>query len=57
MASYQAAPAPQARIMAARPNAAPISVAVNFRRDMLHPVPGDPAADERFIPRTITASN
>lgn len=57
MASYEAAPAPQARIMAARPNAAPISVAVNFRRDMLHPVPGDPAADERFIPRTITASN
>ncbi|KAH1677517.1 hypothetical protein KXX12_008140 [Aspergillus fumigatus] len=57
MASYEAAPAPQARIMAARPNAAPISVAVNFRRDMLHPSPTDPTADPRFIPRTITASN
>ena len=57
MASYEAAPAPQARVMAARPNAAPISVAVNFRRDMLHPSPTDPTADPRFIPRTITASN
>ena len=57
MASYEAAPAPQARVKAARPNAAPISVAVNFRRDMLHPSPTDPTADPRFIPRTITASN
>src|SRR3546814_10719010 len=37
MANYEAAPALQARVMAARPNAAPISVAVNFRPDMLHP--------------------
>lgn len=41
---------------AARPNAAPIAVMVNFRRNMLHPTPGDPNADERFVPRSITAS-
>jgi hypothetical protein len=29
---------------------------VNFRRNMLHPTPGDPNADERFVPRSITAS-
>lgn len=42
--------------VAARPNAAPIAVMVNFRRNMLHPTPGDPNADERFVPRSITAS-